>query len=1308
MDPALDPGRLSNRELMCEQLETKDAATTATVKPCIIRRTPLDCSDLKNTTVLPHYTITTNAGMDAEKTNALNDTTRRRFNKIPWAHNHLNSSITSNEVSANENTNGSIFNKTMTSFSGETATTSTLTTDTNATISSININRLRPVSFSLPKRNCILLHQSATVFIQAGQSSGSSGKSERLTGHVKTKDLGEKVESEQPRAADVTAGAVALLDTRIRQSVGTSVFSDKVTVRLPANEISDSLCVGTNNKSGPEIKTGDGDSNFNNDVENQNALDSNKELKEVISPTVNPPKKYTCGILAESSESLVQVQPQESSFLLSNCAKDSSLCPLSRPKEPFYRVLSRDGSKVHLWPSEMISYTKVSPSISYSVNPLLYDFKANHRTKEKCEDKNGELKDRGERPFVIEQLTSLQKAKDKKVNVVKTDASEEQRKGGQTGSSLEVNRCNSAELSPSGCRDALDTLSCDPSPTESRLGFALGIQKSAGRGRKKKRRPGERKGMRKRGRRRRRRRRRGEPADKKDTVKGRRVMSSVSVNETLEDREEKRLRGDGAEKGENKVKGLLSNLAASQLVRGEEKKTIDEEKRIRDDQTERERAGRKDEKTGELLSNLPANGCNRCNQLCLQVRRETDRYQSQQSATGWEHGLGKLLCRDAACESVIRPLHGSAVETPRCLAITPKPAHNDIMTDETDGGKRAEKKERLLEEERRHLGKTAISPAQDAKENVCNLEISHIFACQDAAHELRNCPLPASHGGIAGDQGISPIPARLRETADSQRQASLTGHSNLTLDQTPRWSEPQTETEERIRPTCADINLSGHSLSKDSKRKTESPEAEATPRKRRKRGRRQSRRVVEQTGRLCHKRNTVESGEEEKPAGCQHLCRILLHTNDDERTLQSCCIADDKRNFCCRGKGCTEAETRRQSLSETSVSDYCLCNDQSTCNPEETSQRPEDYTSANEEPVAPDEDKDKDTSTGPVMDRSAKTQNESVTLLSDDFISRPTDGTPADQCQLVNEHTTNETLSSAAQGEASDTVDDCCPDVDRRNLACDYARVNDNGGYNKEVQNRRRGDSYEGQHLYPERSEVCGGSTVDVGAGQRNSSNSRPATDCSNDISTRKGVKDVSPITVRTNQRWEVKYDSEEKLTERINVKHFAWEKECVRKKQRDNEVKRWRERSNRDFNPHFPDQSPCYPHDHSPSPCIPFQAPLLLPHSSSFSFHHTIIQQHISLLPPPPPTRLPVPSYPQLLPHFSPNLVPLTLNPTPAPPPPPPPPLPPAFYTSSHVSLLDAPASYPIATVFHPMQSHHPPLYSPPHTALVSLQVLF
>ncbi|XP_024916733.1 uncharacterized protein LOC107989327 [Cynoglossus semilaevis] len=88
VDPALDPGRLSNRELMCEQLETKDAATTATVKPCIIRRTPLDCSDLKNTTVLPHYTITTNAGMGAEKTNALNATTRRRFNKIPWAHNH--------------------------------------------------------------------------------------------------------------------------------------------------------------------------------------------------------------------------------------------------------------------------------------------------------------------------------------------------------------------------------------------------------------------------------------------------------------------------------------------------------------------------------------------------------------------------------------------------------------------------------------------------------------------------------------------------------------------------------------------------------------------------------------------------------------------------------------------------------------------------------------------------------------------------------------------------------------------------------------------------------------------------------------------------------------------------------------------------------------------------------------------------------------------------------------------------------------------------------------------------------------------
>ncbi|NXI58489.1 Z804A protein, partial [Chloroceryle aenea] len=46
-----------------------------------------------------------------------------------------------------------------------------------------------------------------------------------------------------------------------------------------------------------------------------------------------------------------------------------------RPCEPFVPVLSRHGSNILQWPSEMLVYTNTDPSISYSCNPLYFDFK---------------------------------------------------------------------------------------------------------------------------------------------------------------------------------------------------------------------------------------------------------------------------------------------------------------------------------------------------------------------------------------------------------------------------------------------------------------------------------------------------------------------------------------------------------------------------------------------------------------------------------------------------------------------------------------------------------------------------------------------------------------------------------------------------------------------------------------------------------------------------------------------------------------------------------------------------------------------
>ncbi|NXY81238.1 Z804A protein, partial [Alcedo cyanopectus] len=47
-----------------------------------------------------------------------------------------------------------------------------------------------------------------------------------------------------------------------------------------------------------------------------------------------------------------------------------------RPCEPFFPVLSKHGSNILQWPSEMLIYTSTDPSISYSCNPLYFDFKS--------------------------------------------------------------------------------------------------------------------------------------------------------------------------------------------------------------------------------------------------------------------------------------------------------------------------------------------------------------------------------------------------------------------------------------------------------------------------------------------------------------------------------------------------------------------------------------------------------------------------------------------------------------------------------------------------------------------------------------------------------------------------------------------------------------------------------------------------------------------------------------------------------------------------------------------------------------------
>ncbi|KAI4786403.1 hypothetical protein KUCAC02_037141, partial [Chaenocephalus aceratus] len=223
-----------------------------------------------------------------------------RFNKIPWAHNYSSKRFTPSNAPANGSTPRRV------------QTTADISSNPHLQ------SRMRPVSFSLPKRSCFLLHQSAAVFIQ-----GLSGKQED----------GETV---QEKVSGRT----------LRSPVSADVENRNLNVNPELSGLDDNPGVSTNGDQGSLCNGGE------------------IPVEEPVVVGGNGAQVLLRNDLGTGA----RVGSEKSSFP-----------PPNRPKEPFCRVLSRDGTRVFLWPSEMLSFTKTSPSISFSINPLLYDFRAHNR-----------------------------------------------------------------------------------------------------------------------------------------------------------------------------------------------------------------------------------------------------------------------------------------------------------------------------------------------------------------------------------------------------------------------------------------------------------------------------------------------------------------------------------------------------------------------------------------------------------------------------------------------------------------------------------------------------------------------------------------------------------------------------------------------------------------------------------------------------------------------------------------------------------------------------------------------------------------
>eukprot|EP00062_Callorhinchus_milii_P005944 gi/632946136/ref/XP_007888408.1/ PREDICTED: zinc finger protein 804A [Callorhinchus milii] len=89
-------------------------------------------------------------------------------------------------------------------------------------------------------------------------------------------------------------------------------------------------------------------------------------------------------------------------------------CACKRPTSPFFPVLSKDGSTVLQWPSEMLLSTNTQPSITYCCNPLYFDFRS-PRTKEGIEEVISEESELMEFKTPVEDLSSLEAGVEKEL-----------------------------------------------------------------------------------------------------------------------------------------------------------------------------------------------------------------------------------------------------------------------------------------------------------------------------------------------------------------------------------------------------------------------------------------------------------------------------------------------------------------------------------------------------------------------------------------------------------------------------------------------------------------------------------------------------------------------------------------------------------------------------------------------------------------------------------------------------------------------------------------------------------------------------
>ncbi|XP_064833032.1 zinc finger protein 804A-like [Oncorhynchus masou masou] len=94
---------------------------------------------------------------------------------------------------------------------------------------------------------------------------------------------------------------------------------------------------------------------------------------DFLSGSDGPPEN---GFSSQSSQCPGTVREEQKGEDITVVVKTLSF---TKPSQPFFSVLSRDGNTVLQWPTEMLTFTRTEPCLSYSCNPLHFDFRASQQ-----------------------------------------------------------------------------------------------------------------------------------------------------------------------------------------------------------------------------------------------------------------------------------------------------------------------------------------------------------------------------------------------------------------------------------------------------------------------------------------------------------------------------------------------------------------------------------------------------------------------------------------------------------------------------------------------------------------------------------------------------------------------------------------------------------------------------------------------------------------------------------------------------------------------------------------------------------------